>query len=229
MMRREIVIGIVIIVLFLICSCTPAPQGPFRSVQYDISNPVTYDIRGSVKDDYYRSPDGHFRVRIPPLQKSGAVIRDSKLAPDGLLVMFSDDFCRQFIVTAQRHSSEGIPLETLDEQRVFELYIPKGVIIHERRTVETSAGKAIMIRYRHPAKAPCAKLTFQDGKQVTSTPDAEVGLYIIRRGKTFYCIAYAVGDTPISGGLFETRRPAETIEDRLNSFVNGFEILLENK
>lgn len=187
-------------------------------------SPITYDVRGRIEGNTYTSPSGTFRVRIPELWKPGAKIHDQSPADGGLLVSFTDDLCREFVVSEYAGALGHQSLQDWVDQNIVEKLRPLGITVREIKTVQTRYGTAVSFRYMQPGAAPCGVIQIKEGKRVDTKLDAEVGMYVYHVAGRFYRLIYflAVGAPGLGDYVFIQRGP---VDDLLSRFAAGFEIL----
>lgn len=182
---------------------------------------VHYDIRGEVRAEIYTSPDGDFRVRVPPLVKPGARIRDGLYAPDRFSVEFSDDFCRVYVIARRPGELADQSLESwFDEVLAPELKQKPGLVLLERENVSTKLGVAVLQFATQAEGAPCVRQRGTTEGFVEEKPDAELAMYILHRGKHFYQVMYVLGEG-VPGFILPTR----PVKGLLDQFFEGFELL----
>ena len=194
------------------------------SASAGVVGPATSDTRGRILDNVYTSPSGSFRLRIPKLLNPGAKVRDEIPAPGVLLVSFTDDLCREFIVSEEPGNLGSQSLEAWVDENVVENLKPLGVEVRERKVLQTRNGIARGLRYQHPGAAPCGNITFREGKRVDTKPDADVGMYVLYADGVFYRLIYVKGVGPgLGDSAFDIQRGP--VDELLARFADGFEIV----
>jgi hypothetical protein len=178
-------------------------------------------LQGRLEGNVYISPRASFRIRMPWLS-ANATLRDESSAGDTLLVTFTDDLCREFIVS-QRPGFVGTEsLQSWVEAHIVEDLERQGFKV-QSRPVMTRSGLAVTLRYRAPAAAPCSRAVDVDGKKVVTKLDADVGWYVYYRDGLFYRLIYVVGVGPGAPTIWYVNR--EPVDDVLAHFAAGFDIV----
>jgi len=184
-------------------------------------------MRGRMVDNVYVSPKETFRLRIPPLSKTGAKMRDEVPSEGTLLLTLSDDLCREFIVSERPGILGDRTIEAWVDQNIVEPLKASGVKVSESKALKTRLGPVVTLRYPVTAGAPCVQTTVKQGKKVETKPDAEVGWYVFYHSGSFYRLIYVLGVGPeIKDSWFIRRAPVETV---LAQFADGFEIIRQEK
>jgi hypothetical protein len=184
-------------------------------------------IQGRIKNGVYASPDGGFRVQVPPLVRPGVKVEDGTPAADAFFVSFSDELCRAYMVTERTTQLADQSLESWIEQDIVPKLQEANAWVLERKAVDTKWGPAVFFRYREPRGGPCVTRAVTTGREerptVEDVPDAQVGMYLLRSGRYVYRIVYGAGENMAYGDTFEQQR--FPIEEKLNRFFEGFEPL----
>ncbi len=186
--------------------------------------PLSSGMQGRLEGNFYTSPSGSFRVRLPKLTKA-AKIADEVPSAGVLLLSISDDLCREFIVS-ERPGNLGVQSITdwVNENIVEDLK-PLGFEI-KATARQTRHGSVVSLRYRAPGAAPCSQTGAKADKTLQAKADAEVGWYVFYHAGKVYRLIYAVGVGPQMPTSWLIRRePVETI---LAQFAEGLEIRATN-
>ena len=184
--------------------------------------PPTYEARGRIENNFYVSPTGSFRVRLPELSSTGVIIHDEVPSSDTLLLSIKDDLCREFIVS-QRPGNPGTQsVESWVSENIVQPLKAAGINVEEVKTRKTQHDATVSFRYREPKAAPCERTATKDGKSWQLKPDAEVAWYVFYHAGSFYRLIYVLG---VGEGLkdmwFVKKGPADEILER---FADGFQV-----
>ena len=177
--------------------------------------------QGSVQDNVYTSPSRSFRIRLPWLTDD-ATLRDESPTPNTTLVSIKDKLCREFVVSERPGFLGTQSLESWVASHIVDDLKQLGLKV-ESKVLSTRNGKAIALRYRAPAAAPCSETTEVDRKQVARQRDAEVAWQVYHHDGVFYRLIYSIGVGPGVPTLWYVKR--EPVDEVLAQFAEGFEIL----
>lgn len=184
-----------------------------------IKPPITYAIKGDVKDNYYTNPNRSFRILIPDLLKPGAKVQDDQF-PEGIWhVSMTDDLCREYIVLENLFGTQDNSVDAWIDRKFTPMFKDAKYTLIDRKYVLTKYGQGVMLRWMQKEASPCVAITFKDGKQVTAKPDAEIGFYVTKIDDYAYRFIYVNGPDP---SLWGSRR---STEEELAKFINGFEVI----
>jgi hypothetical protein len=214
-LRRDGWWNVIVIGALLFAGCGQAEY-------FGIKPAVSYAIKGDVKDNYYVSPNKSFRVQMPALIKPGAKVRDDQFQDGIWHVSMTDDLCREYIVLENPFGTRDTSVEAWIDRKIMPMFKDSKYTLIERKYVQTKYGQGVMLRWTEKEAAPCAQITFKDGKQVAEKPDAEVGFYLIKIDNYAYRFIYVNGFGMGEEFMGFKRGPTEEV---LTTFINGFEVI----
>ena len=202
------------------------------------------EIKGTIKDGRYFSPNGNFSCAVPPLAKPGAIIEDSlDKTKDGYVgtVKFEDDYGKLFRVDwyevptdIQEHEKKlGKPLYgatmlegflTLQMQNFHHVF-PEATV-----EAEETIGDITNLMLFADVRIPKGATLTDNGQRL----DCSRGLFIFNRNNWAYVISIqdvcddSTALVSIDGNSFHPSKP--TVEERkadlkprLEKFLLGFE------
>jgi hypothetical protein len=174
---------------------------------------VNTSIQGAFSKDVYTDPAHNFRVRAPRMVRGTLQVKD-EWVPSGGQVMFGDrlgGFYRVVRVDLPGKTVEDA-LRTLHEPR-------------EKQEVQTPRGRELRVIDVERANAEVRLSTVSGGESKQETPDlVTANAIFIANDHVHQVVAGVVSFDPSN-----IRGAAEVAGQRLEKFLAGFEVLLENK
>ncbi len=115
--------------------------------------PIFYEIKGTVANGRYTSPDGSFQVALPPLAKPGASVADRQVDAKTTQVVFKDDSGRLYSIRGYdnedgRFSHEGFAAGVGAQEGLREKEFITTARGRELRTVRVSKGGSFIVQRR---------------------------------------------------------------------------------
>ena len=192
--------------LFLLATLAGCAALPSASVRTNVpSDRLTHET--------YTSPDGGYRVTLPPL-KAGAKVEEHQVGPEKHGVRFSDDSGTAYRILRVDNTGDKFTVEKIsDEAKSSELF-------RENRYVNSARGKELRLVGLKKEGSPLVSQTMEEGEMVTRKNDLYKADSIFMHG--IYMYEVSAGVTTSQGqsenALFDEARI------NLDEFLKGLRI-----